>query len=261
LITEIDSDPTGPRVGVLGERLSQLRTVAGLASLAPVATGGICIGLLARSKRRGVNFFASNWPQLMLAFGGVSVNLIGDENLTAQRPAVFIFNHRNAFDVFVAAALVRDNWTAVGKKELQNDPIAGTIGRIVDAAFIERGDPRRSVEGLHKVEELARKGLSIIIAPEGTRVPTAEVGPFKKGPFRIAMTVGIPIVPIVIRNAEVMGARDSMTLSPGTVDVAVLPPIAVGDWTVADLPDRIAVVRQHYLDMLRHWPAAPAKAR
>ena len=110
------------------------------------------------------------------------------------------------------------------------------------------------MEGLKKVEELARKGLSILIAPEGTRLDTTEVGPFKKGPFRIAMSAGIPIVPIVIRNAEVISARDSTTFNPGTVDVVVYPPIPVDDWTVQNLPDRIAEVRQLYLDTLKDWP-------
>jgi putative phosphoserine phosphatase/1-acylglycerol-3-phosphate O-acyltransferase len=80
------------------------------------------------------------------------------------------------------------------------------------------------------------------------------VGPFKKGPFRIAMAAGVPIVPIVIRNAEVIAHRDSSTFNPGKVDVAVYPPIPVDDWTVENLSDRIAEVRQIYLDTLKSWP-------
>ena len=234
--------------------LSGLRTIAGVASLVPIAAGAVGIGLLAGSKRRGVNFLTSNWGRAMLAATGVNINVIGEENLTAQRPAVFIFNHRNQVDAIIAGSLVRDNFTSVAKKELENDPIVGTIGKVMDAAFIDRDDARAAVEGLHKVEELARNGLSILIAPEGTRIDTPEVGPFKKGPFRIAMAAGIPIVPIVIRNAEVISARDSSTFNPGTVDVVVYPPISVDDWTVENLPERIAEIRQLYLDTLRDWP-------
>ncbi|MBV9513907.1 MAG: 1-acyl-sn-glycerol-3-phosphate acyltransferase, partial [Mycobacteriaceae bacterium] len=182
------------------------------------------------------------------------VNVIGEENLTAQRPAVFIFNHRNQVDPIVAGTLVRDNFTSVGKKELEKDPLVGTIGKVMDAAFIDRENPRAAVQELRKVEELARKGLSILIAPEGTRLDTTEVGPFKKGPFRIAMAAGIPIVPIVIRNAEVIASRDSNTFNPGTIDVVVLPPIPVDDWTVENLADRIAEIRKLYLDTLKNWP-------
>ncbi|TVS84781.1 HAD-IB family hydrolase/lysophospholipid acyltransferase family protein [Mycobacterium helveticum] len=233
----------------------QLRTLAGFGSLFPIATGAVGIGMLTRSRRRGVNFFTSTFSQVLLATTGVQLNVIGQENLTAQRPAVFIFNHRNQVDPVIVGALVRDNWTAVGKKELAKDPIMGTIGRAMDAAFIDRDDPGAAVESLHQVEELARKGLSIVIAPEGTRMDTTGVGPFKKGAFRIAMAVGIPIVPIVIRNAEIVAARNSSTINPGTVDVAVFPPIPVDDWTVETLPERIAEVRRLYLDTLADWPA------
>jgi putative phosphoserine phosphatase/1-acylglycerol-3-phosphate O-acyltransferase len=130
----------------------------------------------------------------------------------------------------------------------------GTIGKMMDAAFIDREDPKAAVESLHKMEELARKGLSILIAPEGTRLDTTEVGEFKKGPFRIAMATGIPIVPIVIRNAEIIAERNSSTFNPGTVDVAVFPPIPVDDWTTENLNERIAEVRQLYLETLLHWP-------
>src|SRR5699024_315903 len=98
------------------------------------------------------------------------------------------------------------------------------------------------------------KGLSVLIAPEGTRLDTREVGPFKKGAFRIAMAAGIPVVPIVIRNAELLGGRDAMAINPATVDAAVLPPIPTTDWTLDDIDERIARVRQLYLDTLADWP-------
>ncbi|MDT5167992.1 MAG: putative phosphoserine phosphatase / 1-acylglycerol-3-phosphate O-acyltransferase [Mycobacterium sp.] len=233
---------------------AQLRTLAGVGSLVPVAAGAVGIGLLTRSRRRGVNFFTATWSQLLLAASGVQLNILGAENLTAERPAVFIFNHRNQADPVIAGALIRDNWVAVGKKELLSDPIMGTLGKALDAVFIDRDDPAAAVESLHQVEERARRGLSIMIAPEGTRLDTTSVGPFKKGPFRIAIAAGIPIVPIVIRNAEIIAARNSTTMNPGTVDVAVFPPIPVSDWTVDTLPERIAEVRQLYLDTLADWP-------
>jgi putative phosphoserine phosphatase/1-acylglycerol-3-phosphate O-acyltransferase len=234
--------------------VSALRTIAGIASWAPLVAGAVGVGLLARSKRRGVNFFTSNSGPLLLAATGVSLNVLGEDNLTAQRPAVFIFNHRNQVDPIVATSLVRDNFTSVGKKELEKNPLVAALGKVMDAAFIDRENAKAAVDELKKVEELARKGLSIVIAPEGTRLDTTEVGPFKKGPFRIAMAAGIPIVPIVIRNAEVIAARDSSTFNPGTVDVVVYPPIPVDDWTVENLPDRIAEVRQLYLGTLKNWP-------
>lgn len=234
--------------------VAQLRTVAGIASLLPAAAGGLSLGILTRNRRTGVNFFTAAWTRLLMTSIGIELNVLGEENLTAKRPAVFLFNHRNQADPFIAGRLISDNFTSVGKKELEKDPLMGTVGRVLDAAFIDRDDPKAAVEGLRKIEELARKGISVLIAPEGTRLDTTEVGEFKKGPFRIAMAAGVPLVPIVIRNAEVIAERNSSTFNPGTVDVAVFPPISVDDWTSENLSERIAEVRQLYLDTLKDWP-------
>ena len=103
---------------------------------------------------------------------------------------------------------------------------------------------------------MARKGLSILVAPEGRRVDTTTVGPFEQGPFRAAIATGIPIVPIVIRNADLIAGRNGSTIVPGVVDVAVLPPISVKEWSLDTIDDHVAEVRQQFLDTLAEWPAA-----
>ena len=70
----------------------------------------------------------------------------------------------------------------------------------------------------------------------------------------MAMAADIPIVPIIISNAEDIGARDAFFMRPGTVDVAVLPPISVADWSREDLDDRIEAVRDLYIATLEDWP-------
>jgi putative phosphoserine phosphatase / 1-acylglycerol-3-phosphate O-acyltransferase len=211
--------------------------------------------MLTRNKRVGVNFLTRYWPQVVLELNGVNLNVTGEENLTAQRPAVFLFNHRNNFDIFIVAALVKDNWTGVAKKELESNPLVGPLGKLMDAVFIDRADTASAVAALAPIEEAARKGLSIVVAPEGTRLDTQSVGPFKKGAFRIAMATGLPVVPIVIRNSDSVAGRNSTTLNPGTVDVTVLPPISTADWTVRDLRERIEEIRMAYVNLLAEWPA------
>ena len=69
-------------------------------------------------------------------------------------------------------------------------------------------------------------GKSLVIAPEGTRSPTPKLLPFKKGAFHLAMQAGVPMVPIVMRNAGEMMPAHSILIAPGTVQVAVLPPVS-----------------------------------
>src|SRR6478672_9611103 len=238
-----------------GGPLGRVRNLAAIGSLGPVAAGALSLGLLTRNKRIGLNFLTRTWPETVLALNGVKLNVLGPEFLTARRPAVFLFNHRNNFDIFVVAALVKDNWTGIAKKELETNPLVGPLGKLMDAAFIDRADTASAVAALAPIEEAARKGLSIVVAPEGTRLDTQSVGPFKKGAFRIAMATGLPVVPIVIRISDSIAGRNSTTINPGTVDVAVLLPVSTADWTVEDLRERIEEVRSAYVKLLAEWPA------
>lgn len=231
-----------------------LRSAAGFGSVLPLAGIGLGIGILRRNKRAGMNFVSSNWLDIMFALNGVKIRLVGKENAWATRPAVFIFNHRNNFDALIAASIVGKDYTAVAKGELAKDPIVGTAGRLLDVAFIDRSNPADAVAALKPIEDMARKGLSVLIAPEGTRLDTTQVGPFKKGAFRVAIAAQLPIVPIVVRNAEAIGGRNANSMNPGVVDVAVLPPVSVEEWTIEQLDRHIAQVRQLYLDTLGNWP-------
>jgi putative phosphoserine phosphatase / 1-acylglycerol-3-phosphate O-acyltransferase len=235
-------------------RLTALRNGLGMASLVPAAGAGVAAGVLRRNRRFGVDFFIERWLDTLFATTGVSFSVQGEENLWAKRPAVFIFNHRNNFDVLMTGKLVRRKFTSVGKKEAADNLLGRTLGKLIDGVFIDRSAGAEAVAALKPVEDAVAKGLSLIISPEGTRSPTGELMPFKKGPFRIAMAAKVPIVPIVFRNADDVGKREATVMRPATVDVVILPPIPVDDWKVETLDQHIADVRQQYLDTLANWP-------
>lgn len=230
------------------------RNLAAIATIGPIATFATAAGILNNDVRSAINILVPQWGDVLHAFAGVKLNVVGEENLWAHRPAVFIFNHRTNFDAFIVGKLLRVNYTGVAKKELEMHPVMGPVGRLMKVAFIDRSDTKKALESMKSVVDLAREGISIVIAPEGTRAQGRELLPFKKGAFRMAMTANIPIVPIVIRNADDIGARDAIFMRPGTVEVSVLPAISVADWTREDLDDRIEAVRDLYVATLSDWP-------
>jgi putative phosphoserine phosphatase / 1-acylglycerol-3-phosphate O-acyltransferase len=235
----------------LGRRL---RSAASMASVVPIGAAALGLGLLSGDRRRGVNLLTSQWPSAVLKVNGVTLNVTGAENLTAARPAVFIFNHRNNFDPFMVASLVKTDYTGVAKKELADSPIAGPIGRIMDVAFVDRSDTAAAVASVTALQELLGRGISVLVAPEGTRLDTDSVGPFKMGAFHIALATQTPIVPVVIRNAERVAGRNATTLNAGQVDVAVLPPVPVTGWTRRTLRRRRDEVHDLFVQTLENWP-------
>ena len=141
-----------------GGLLGRVRNLVAASSIVPAAYGAVGWGLLTGNRRRGVNFFTSAFPQLLLAINGVKLNVIGEENLTRERPAVFIFNHRNNIDPVIVGAMVRT--TGPGwAEELQKDPLVGTLGKLVDTVFIDREDKQSAVASLRRPKSLRARAF------------------------------------------------------------------------------------------------------
>ena len=211
--------------------------------------------------RRAVDFITSVASDAALAVAGIDVEVIGEENLWVRRPCVFIINHQSKVDMFLMMYLIRRGFTGVAKKEAQNTPGFGTFMRMADMAFIDRSHTGKAIDALKPAVDRLKQGLCVAIAPEGTRSWSPRIGSFKKGAFHMARQAGVPVVPVVIRNAgEVMG-RNDQTMRAGTVQVAVLAPIDVVDWQPDEMDERVEEVRQMFIDTLERWPGEPRRSK
>ena len=225
------------------------RTGMLLSSMLPAIGGAIATGTFNLSWRDGINRMTALIGDLGLAMSGIELVVKGEENLWAQRPAVFIFNHQSSADLFIGAKLLRQDVTAIAKKELQFSPI-GPLLMAADVVFIDRKNRRKAIEAMQPAVAALKNGRSIAIAPEGTRSEGDKLGPFKKGAFYLAMQAEVPIVPMVIRNAHDVMPKGSFLVQPTAVEVTVLPPIPTTGWQRKDLNYHVNNIRQLYLDTL-----------
>lgn len=241
-------------VGGRPNPIDMTRTFAAYGGMAAAFGAGLLVGAVNRDRREAVNLTMSLGSDLALALSAVRLNVQGEGNLWSHRPAVFIFNHQSFLDGFIVMKLLRENVTGVAKKEVAAQPGFGQFARFANMAFVDRSDSGRAREALAPVVQRLREGYSIAISPEGTRSPTPRVAKFKKGAFHMAMQGGVPIVPIVIRNAGERLWRGSTFIRPGAVDVVVHRPISVENWRTEDLDRRVEEVRQIFVRTLAEWP-------
>lgn len=234
-----------------------LRAVVGTAAATAglnVGLGyGAAVGLVRRDRRLGMNTGIGASCDLALKGSGVALSVVGREHLE-HRPAIFIANHQSSLDPLVCGSLLRRDFTAVAKKEAKYDPRMVLGNLLIDPVFIDRSKGASARGELEKLNARIRSGTSILIFPEGTRMGTQAIGPFKKGAFHMAMDAGVPIVPIVLRNTGELMWRRSKFVSPGTVEVACLPPIPTDDWTLDNLNEQVAAVRNLFTATLEQWP-------
>ena len=236
-----------------------MRTTAMWGAFFSSVGAGLTVGLFNRNRRQGVDLATSLYGQLAPALGDVKIEVQGAEHLWSHRPAVFIVNHQSSvMDMVVGFRLLERDFTFVAKKEISRLPVFGPLFSLADVIYVDRANTAKAVEALAAGVEKLRDGISVVIAPEGTRSVTPTVGRFKKGPFRMAMDAGVPVVPIVLRNSGELMWRDSQIARSGTVEVVVHPPIHVADWSLDELDKRVNEVRDLYVHTLEDWPDGSA---
>lgn len=244
-----------PRSGGLRALLG---TAAALGGFNVGMVVGAATGLLSGNPRTGRNIGIPLACDLALALAGVKLEIVGEHNLWAARPAVFVANHQSSLDAPLMGALLRKDFTGVAKKEAQYDPRMAIAGLFVDPAYIDRSHPDSAKRDLAALADRIRAGTSVVIMPEGTRSPTPTVLPFKKGAFHLAMQAGVPMVPIVVRNAGELMWRSSTLLHSGTLQIAVLDPIATDSWSPETIDEHVRSVRDLFVATLADWPEQTA---
>jgi 1-acyl-sn-glycerol-3-phosphate acyltransferase len=89
---------------------------------------------------------------------------------------------------------------------------------------VDRDDPMKSIDVLNKA--LRQQKSSVIIFPEGTRSRDGGIMDFKKGAFVLAIEMGLPIVPVIVKGTrQVMPKGGYLSIYPGCVEIVVKPPI------------------------------------
>ena len=219
-----------------------MRTALALGSVVPSFLLGMPAALATRSWRYGVNLAMSTWGELGTALAGVELQVEGEEHLWSHRPAVFIFNHQSAIDTLLLCKLLRRDFVGIAKQELRRNPVFGPLFAASGTVFIDRFNHDKAVEALEPAVDALRNGLSIVIAPEGTRSPTPRLGRFKKGAFHLAMAAKRPLVPIVFRNALDVLPKHGVVLRPATVEVVVHKPIPTATWKRKDLDRHVGEI-------------------
>lgn len=228
-----------------------VRTSLAVGSLLPALFLGVPAGVASGSRRRAVNVALGTWGELGTALAGIDVQVSGEEHLWSHRPAVFIFNHQSGIDMLLLCKLLRRDVIGIAKQEMRHNPLFGPAFALAGTVFIDRFDREKAIQALGPAVEALREGMSIAIAPEGTRSPTPRLGRFKKGAFHLAMAAGVPIVPIVFRNSLDALPKHAVVVRPATVEVVVHPPIATSRWASDGLDAEIAKIHSWYTDTLR----------
>jgi 1-acyl-sn-glycerol-3-phosphate acyltransferase len=240
------------------EETSTLSTVRGILALAAgwvftmVWCSGVVLVCALTFRVFSLNLVAPaahTWSRVLLWLCGVKLTKEGWDHLEGRAPRVLIVNHPSTLDIVLGGIVLPPAGHPVGKREILYYPFLNFAWWALRFGTIDRSSPEAARRTLDKlVKNLHRHELSVVMAPEGTRSPDGTMGPFKKGAFHLAMQAGVPVYPVVIAGAERVWPRKRLVPIPGgEVRLRCLGPVDVSQWSVDNLDEHVAELRETML--------------
>ena len=181
----------------------------------------------------GVGRTVSRW---FLFLSGIPVAVRGKEQLEIKTPVVLAVNHTSYLDALVLFSILEyRGYAFVAKREFKENFLMRALLSGFGTQFIERFDVAKSAEHANELAEVAKRGISLIVFPEGTLTRNTGLMGFRTGAFQAAAQAGIPVVPVALRGVRSVLRDGTWYLRRAAVSVTISAPIAPegADWAAA----------------------------
>jgi 1-acyl-sn-glycerol-3-phosphate acyltransferase len=195
--------------------------------------------------RRVLHLFSCAWAQLYFWVNpGWRLRIEGRERIPWHGPAVVVSNHQSLGDILVLYGLYRPfKW--VSKASIFKAPFLGWNMVLNGYVGLVRGDKESIAKMMAECERWLDRGVPVLLFPEGTRSPDNEIKAFKDGAFRLALSKGCPLIPIVLTGTGDTLPKHGLVLKGrANCKVRVLEPMdprAFSD---------VATLREHVRDLM-----------
>ncbi len=177
------------------------------------------------------------WSGHLLDFVGVRLEVRGIEQLQHETgPFIVVSNHQSLYDIPVLYQALPLSLRMAAKKELFRTPIWGKAMRAAGFVEIDRKNRDRAYQALGAAGALLRdEGLSLHLAPEGTRSKTGRLGRFKRGAFDLAQAAQLPVLPVCISGAIRVHRSGTMQVHRDqSVTVTLLPALHPNEFSTTE---------------------------
>ncbi|KAG0197715.1 1-acylglycerol-3-phosphate O-acyltransferase [Mortierella sp. GBA30] len=205
-------------------------------------------------KRYVINYVVSRLFSFLAAGPcGVTYKIVGEEHLD-NYPAIVVCNHQSSMDMMVLGRVFPKHCVVMAKKELLYFPFLGMFMKLSNAIFIDRKNHKKAIESTTQaVADMKKHNSGIWIFPEGTRsrLDKADLLPFKKGAFHLAIQSQHPILPIISQGYSRIYDSSKRSFPGGELEIRILEPIPTTGLTIDDVNDLMEKTRNLMLKHLK----------
>ena len=173
---------------------------------------------------RPIYWAARTGVRLALWLSGVRVTLVHPEHAVRHPTNVFVCNHISNLDP-PALFMVLPRIAVILKKELGRIPLLGYVMGLGGFIYVDRKDRDSRGKAMQAGVDTLRRGISLLVFPEGTRGLDGKLLPFRPGPFSLAIEAGVPVVPITVHGTQVLMPKGRLSIKPGRIALVFHPPL------------------------------------
>jgi 1-acyl-sn-glycerol-3-phosphate acyltransferase len=160
---------------------------------------------------------------------------LGREHLPRHGPFLLAGNHMTMIDPVVIAMGVPRRVTYVAKSKYYSGTsltrralawFLEAVGQIpIDPASADTASP-----ALDTASRILREGGVVALFPEGTRSPDGRLYRGRTGVMRLALHLGIPVIPVAVRGTREVRLPGQPSPRRGRVSVTYAPPLDLSPW-------------------------------
>jgi 1-acyl-sn-glycerol-3-phosphate acyltransferase len=192
--------------------------------------------------------------RLALGLSGITYRVDGAEHVPRDRAVVFCSNHQSNVDPPVLFEALHPRTHILYKAELNSLPLLARAFRVGGFIPVDRRNKEAALRSIEAGAASLRSGNSFLIFPEGTRSPTDELLPFKKGGFIMAIKGQAPIVPVAVQGGRDAMRKGSKIVRPVTVSIRIGEPIETAGLTLDGRDALIRTTRERITALLAEGP-------
>ena len=190
--------------------------------------GTVALGLVSvLGPKKASLICGATWAKLNGLLAPMVVKVTGKNRIDKKQSYVIVSNHQSQFDIFVLYGWLGIDFKWVMKISLRKIPFLGVACERLGHIYIDRSDTKAAVESINAAKKRVVNGTSVIFFPEGTRSQTGELLPFKKGAFKMARDLNLPILPVTIIGTNKILPTNSLDLFPGYARMIIHPPVDI----------------------------------
>jgi 1-acyl-sn-glycerol-3-phosphate acyltransferase len=165
------------------------------------------------------------WARISIRLARLQVTVAGLERLDLGRNYVFMPNHASFLDVLLVFAFIPHNFRFIVKEEFFSIPFLGLTVKSSGQIPLDRKSPRKGLQSIRRGADLLKKGVSIVVFPEGTRSRDGNIGEFKTTLFVLPIRTKTPVVPVLIEGTFEALRRGRVLLKRCPIKVMFLDPL------------------------------------